>query len=56
MCSGASEAALITHIDSFIEEIKSYSENMRFNSWHQSIPTSWDESEDVDINIVTIVV
>jgi hypothetical protein len=51
MFSNTSEAALYTHIDSFIDEIKSYSENMRFNSWHKSIPTSWDESEPVDIEV-----
>lgn len=51
MFSGASEAALSAHLDSFINEIESYSENMRFNSWHKSIPTSWEESEPVEIDV-----
>lgn len=55
MISGASEANLNLHMDEFINEMKSTGENMRFQSWHQSIPTSWDESHPVEINITATI-
>ena len=55
MSSGASEADLNQHLDSFINEIKHTSENMKFQSWYQTIPTSWDESEPVQINITSTI-
>ncbi len=51
MFSEVSEAHLKQHLDEFINEIKSNSENMRFKSWHQSISTSWDESYPVIIDV-----
>jgi hypothetical protein len=51
MTSEASEAALITCIDSFIDEMKSHSENMRLDRWYTSIPVSWDESKPVEIKV-----
>jgi hypothetical protein len=51
MSSEASEADLNQHLDQFVNEIKLTSENKRFESWHQSIATSWDESYPVEISV-----
>lgn len=55
MTSGASEAGLITHMDEFISELKSHGENMRHQSWHQSINESWDDSNPVKISVTSTV-
>ncbi len=51
MFSEASEALLREHFDEFVNEIKLASENMRFKTWHQSIPASWDKSYPVKIDV-----
>lgn len=51
MTSGASEACLSDHMSHFIGEIKGYIDNMRYQSWHNTISTSWDESEKVEIDV-----
>jgi len=50
MSSDASEAALNDHLESFLNEVESHVKAMRFNSWHQYISNSWDESQRVHIN------
>jgi hypothetical protein len=51
MFSDASEAHLNQHLDEFVNEIKYNCENMRFQSWHKSIATSWDKSYPVEISV-----
>lgn len=51
MFSEASEALLREHFEYFINEIKSKSQEMRFHSWHKSIPASWDQSYPVEIDV-----
>jgi hypothetical protein len=51
MSSAASEADLNQHLDQFVNQMKLTSENMSFQSWHQSIATSWDESYPVEISV-----
>jgi hypothetical protein len=51
MSSEASEADLNQHLENFLKEMKYNCENMSFQSWHQSIATSWDESYPVEISV-----
>lgn len=51
MCSEASEAALHSHMNEFIDSLKAHSEQMTQWSWNQDIHTSWEESYPVDITV-----
>ena len=55
MTSGVSEAHLTQHMDEFVRELKSRSENMRFDSWRQAINTSWDAAHPVEIRVTATV-
>lgn len=51
MTSNASEALLSQHFDSFMDEIKTHTKAMRFQSWFEEINTSYDETETVEIDV-----
>lgn len=51
MCSEASEAALHSHMNEFIDSVKARSEDMTRASWNKEIHTSWEESYPVDITV-----
>ena len=51
MTSNASEASLSQHFDSFMDEMKTHAKAMRFRSWFESINTSYDETEIVEIDV-----
>lgn len=55
MFSEASEADLSSHFESFIGELKSKVENMRFDDWHKIIHTSWDDCYPVEIDVSILV-
>ena len=47
--SSVSEADLERHMDSIVGEIKTYTEELKYDSWRNEIYTSYDESEPVEI-------
>jgi hypothetical protein len=49
MDSGASEAAIYTHFEEFVEAVKRDLETLRTASWYKELNTDWEESYTVDI-------
>jgi len=49
MRSQASEAAIYTHLEEFVEDFKRNLETLRTASWYKTLNTDWEESYTVDI-------
>lgn len=49
MDSEASEAAIYTHLNEFVEDVKRNLETLRMASWYKTVNTDYEESYTVNI-------
>jgi hypothetical protein len=49
--SDASDSAMHSYGEELVNDIKSYLQNLRFDSWRQKVYTDWEESERVELEI-----